>query len=188
MALASIFTLWGESDLVTLNALLAAVPAVTGYAARLAWGRSRRAVVTSLGTALGWVVFVGFFVVPLPVLREAFFVLMWGGPFALMLVAFAFVHVGQWSASTIVTKASGVPPTMEERIGWSPRGLRVAGFAFLAVGFGFFGWAAWAFAAICGQSGPCMSPLFLAISGLLAMAVGILAYALGVGRGRGLGD
>ncbi len=89
------------------------VPAVVGYALRTVLSGGKRAALSSIGTAVGWILFVAFLLNNLPFLgglaymllltAQFFFPVGWLVPAAL---ALGFILVAQWSASKIVGRLS----------------------------------------------------------------------------------
>ncbi len=86
---------------------LLAIPAISGYALRALIFRPRRAAISSVGTAVGWVLFVGFL---LGDLGATFFIvaIIFGIPGLIFLgaVALGFILVAQWFATEIVGRLS----------------------------------------------------------------------------------
>ena len=86
---------------------LLAIPAISGYALRALIFKPRRAAISSVGTAVGWVLLVGFL---LSDLGATFFIvaMIFGIPGLISLSAFGlgFILVAQWSASEIVGRLS----------------------------------------------------------------------------------
>lgn len=68
------------SNPTTLLSLFLIVPSLGGYAIRFVWGRSRLTALTSIGTAVGWVLLVAFFFSPIPPLQNLLFVFISRGP------------------------------------------------------------------------------------------------------------
>ena len=93
----------------TILITIVAVPAISGYALRTVLSGGRGVALSSIGTAVGWILFIAFMVNDLPTLRDWAFMLFIGpqlfGPAGLVLlgpVALGFILVAQWFASEIV--------------------------------------------------------------------------------------
>ena len=88
---------------------IVAVPAISGYALRTVLSGGRRAALSSIGTAVGWILFVAFLLNNLPFLGDLGIMLIitaqFLGPLGWLLpaaVALGFILVAQWSTSEIV--------------------------------------------------------------------------------------
>ncbi len=90
---------------------IVAVPAILGYALRTILSGGRRAALSSIGTAVGWILFLAFLLDWLPFLGGLGFMLFLTAqfffPVGLLVpaaVALGFILVAQWSANEIVDR------------------------------------------------------------------------------------
>ncbi|MFQ6012556.1 MAG: hypothetical protein ACE5LS_02805 [Thermoplasmata archaeon] len=95
----------------TILITIVAAPAISGYALRTVLSGGRRAALSSIGTAVGWILFITFLFNDLPILGEVAFwsfqIAQFFFPVGLLLpaaLALGFILVAQWSASEMVAR------------------------------------------------------------------------------------